>query len=873
MADTKKLLDFQDLNLRKNDMSMIDLEKSAKQGDQHAIRQLIKHYLPKVTFFSSNERDGDPAKALIWFKKLVELGDYEARHRLADCYFSGQYVDKADSEKAIDLLEESLEAGDYIACVRLAYYYSHGKGVEIDFPKAIKCLEKIVAYEDANPEFRPNQYFSIKQATIGTSKLCPEFTYYYEEPRYKLAELCLQGGFGIKKDFGKAVEWLEKAINWPNIPFEEKCRAQLTIGKCYLTEGLGVEKNYIKAIEWFKEIPEPTEQLKYDGSWGGGYCVTKEESYRRQAQRQLGICYALGKGVEQDFSEAKKYFEKAARTSSINTSDIPPMVDPRAEAELGVCHYQLGEIAEARQCYQRSAKNNDILGNLWLCYLGSVENDKSRYKIEYVDSLLRTTGNPFHKPSHDESQSKNIDKIEMEIGRRLTEIAVSVESKVRKEEELHLDMLDVSGNVIQYLKNRKDNYLSYPSKVILALYYQSINNEDSLKYLKELSDNRDVIADYHLGIYYRYSCRDEAERLLQRVASADLSYISKDNYPLDVLKELRYLAERDLNAIKLEKVNKQLDLEIKRKEAVEKRMQKLVEQFTHSLGNVIFPDTIYQVAERLKNLPECRHDTLLLHEAYHAEIIIKLQAELLRQRYSNTNPEKFRLMIRNCRRNTNGGEKTKTIKDILNYAVSRVTARFLNQHYAGLEAIRNKILIQTDTALNQLKQKFEDDILLDNCLSPLEWVSQNLRPIQITEISPLWQKVFFLADSYAEALLFGYFSEILFNAFKYADHDKQEEFLTLSFAEETINEDIYLSCNWSNPTTNQKLSGLGTNQGLEAIAEDLKQLNNTKKPEQSLLICQQDNQFQVTLFFKKDLLIDESNQLKIKRPVNRVEQT
>lgn len=323
------------------------------------------------------------------------------------------------------------------------------------------------------------------------------------------------------------------------------------------------------------------------------------------------------------------------------------------------------------------------------------------------------------------------------------------------------------------------------------------------------------------------------------------------------------------NAEELDKKNQQLKSEIKQKESLQNRMQKLVQQFTHSLGNVIFPDTIYQVAERLKNLPECRRDTLLLHEAYHAEIIIKLQAELLRHRYGNKEPESFRNMIRKCRRNANSSDK-KSIEDILNYAVSRATARFLNQHYAGLETIRNKILSQNNTELNQLKQKFEDDILLHNCLSPMEWVSQNLRPIQITQFSPLWKKIGILADSYAEALLFGYFSEILFNALKYADHDNKE-FLTLSFTETNINDNVYLLSNWSNPTTKQKLPELGTNKGLEAIAEDLKQLNGTENPEQSLLISQQANQFQVTLFFKKDLLIDESNILKIKRPVHLVE--
>ena len=313
-----------------------------------------------------------------------------------------------------------------------------------------------------------------------------------------------------------------------------------------------------------------------------------------------------------------------------------------------------------------------------------------------------------------------------------------------------------------------------------------------------------------------------------------------------------------LNA-KLEEKNKQLESEIKQKEALQNRMQKLVEQFTHSLGNVIFPDTIYQVAERLKNLPECRSDTLLLHEAYHAEIIIKLQAELLRHRYGNKEPESFRNMIRKCRRNSNSGDKIKSIDDILNYAVSRATARFLNQHYAGLETIRHKILIQHNTELNQLKQKFEDDILLhndsSNPLKCVEWVSQNLRPIQITQFSPLWKKIGILADSYAEALLFGYFSEILFNALKYADHDNKE-FLTLSFTETNINDNVYLLSNWSNPTTKQKLPKLGTNKGLEAIAEDLKQLNGTEKAEESLLISQQANQFQVSLFFKKELLVE-----------------
>ena len=293
----------------------------------------------------------------------------------------------------------------------------------------------------------------------------------------------------------------------------------------------------------------------------------------------------------------------------------------------------------------------------------------------------------------------------------------------------------------------------------------------------------------------------------------------------------------------------------------------MVDQFTHSLGNVIFPDTIYQVMERLKNNSECRKDVLLLNEAYHSEIIIKLQGELLRQRYANTNSENFRILVRRCRRTQNTIENTKTIEDILDYAASRVTARFLNQHYAGLTSIRDKILSKKNVSLNTLQQKFEDDILLNKSLNPVAWINQNLRPIQIAEISPLWKKVFILSESHAEALLFGYFSEILFNAFKYADHDK-DEFLRLVFDEKIINDKTYLSCSWQNPVKDKSPSMLGTGNGLDAIQEDLKQLNDTEKPEESLLIPKKKNQFQVTLFFKKDLLINKLPSLKIKRKTN-----
>jgi len=419
--------------------------------------------------------------------------------------------------------------------------------------------------------------------------------------------------------------------------------------------------------------------------------------------------------------------------------------------------------------------------------------------------------------------------------------------------------LTALGQIYLYLSENEINNIESLNKSFLC-FYKAGNSSQQFQLGQYYSALLSLDNSIHINDKEKILINEWMESWIEKPLHRDGTRLDKSSFSTKITDKIIFFAHSfslEIKNIHLEEAKKNLEEKNKALEASQGRMQKLVEQFTHSLGNVIFPDTIYQVAERLKNNPECRKDVLLLHEAYHSEIIIKLQGELLRQRYGNTNPEKFRQFIRSCRRTPNVSENTKSIEDILDYAASRVTARFLNQHYAGLNSIRDKILSKKNVSLNALKQKFEDDILLNKSLRPIAWVDQNLRPIQITKISPLWEKVFILSESHAEALLFGYFSEILFNAFKYADHDK-DEFLTLVFDEKTINEITYLSCSWKNPVKDKAPSRLGTGKGLDAIQEDLKQLNDTENPEESLLISQQKNQFQVTLHFKRDLLYKES---------------
>ena len=52
-------------------------------------------------------------------------------------------------------------------------------------------------------------------------------------------------------------------------------------------------------------------------------------------------------------------------------------------------------------------------------------------------------------------------------------------------------------------------------------------------------------------------------------------------------------------------------------------MERLVAQYSHTLGNSLFPDLIYKVAEKWKGDDNFLKDYQVLLRSYHAEIFVK----------------------------------------------------------------------------------------------------------------------------------------------------------------------------------------------------------------------------------------------------------
>ena len=154
--------------------------------------------------------------------------------------------------------------------------------------------------------------------------------------------------------------------------------AQNDLGKAYY-EGKGVEKNFTEAVKWYKKAA-------YQGN--------------AKAQEGLAICYDNGNGVEENIKEAVKWYTKAAEQGL-----------PIAQCNLGVC-YENGDgveknLEEAIKWYTKAADQgyakaqyylgkaydkgegvakNDSEAMKW--YLKAIKNNSPEAAYYYGDMLL-----------------------------------------------------------------------------------------------------------------------------------------------------------------------------------------------------------------------------------------------------------------------------------------------------------------------------------------------------------------------------------------------------------------------------------------------------------------------------------------------------
>ena len=243
----------------------------------------------------------DIPKAMDCLEKAVRLGNLNAKRFLALEYISGEHIEQ-DIDKGIEMLTECADGGDPLSCFMLGRIYFKGEFVNRDLSKAEKYL--LMADKDSG------------HACYYLGKL------YQEEEKY---------------DIDKAVEWLEKAVNYDEIKAyasyslakillednkyhdtqkaikllelsaEENNWASFLLGRLYVFGTEDIEKDKEKAMEWLNRSAD-------DGNVYAQNFLNESGSFENTmlANTVLSLFINLSRCIEDDY--IRRY--RSVRTSA-----------------------------------------------------------------------------------------------------------------------------------------------------------------------------------------------------------------------------------------------------------------------------------------------------------------------------------------------------------------------------------------------------------------------------------------------------------------------------------------------------------------------------------------------------------------------------
>lgn len=237
---------------------------------------------------------------------FAHLGIAKSQAELGNLYMNGEGVSKNELEGSIWYTKAATQ-GNASAENNLGEAYYSGQGVGKDESKAVELWKTAAGHGNASAQFHLGMAYS-------------------------------DGAGGLKKSKSEALTWWEKGSAQENAD----CTSALALA--YLN-GQGIEMNVTLGLNLLKKAADLGDAV---------------------AQYNLGQMYHDGKDMKQDYSEALKWFQKAAvQADSIQLAPIP-----FALANMYYTgHGTEKNIAEALKWYVRSAELGDASAQLQLGFL------------------------------------------------------------------------------------------------------------------------------------------------------------------------------------------------------------------------------------------------------------------------------------------------------------------------------------------------------------------------------------------------------------------------------------------------------------------------------------------------------------------------
>lgn len=334
-------------------------EKAAEQGSAYAIVELglieeaEKNYqqafelyrkaaeqeypygMYRVGFFLSEGILGEarPEEDVSWYLKAAEAGDSDAMYAIGRSYKNGYGVEE-DPDKAFEWFTKGAEQ-DHASCItELGLSYEYGYGVEENPHKAIEYMSKAAAMDYAYAQYKMGDYYFYGYGScLEDNKQAVEW--YEKAAAGQNPQAMMRLGEYYLYDYDKLNE-TEKAFNYYKQAAEQEFYNE-GIGICY-EMGIGVEEN-------------ETEAFKY-------YTLAADNGNLMSMYR-TGLCYYNGVGVKQNLQEAFRWFNDAAGLESIHA------------------YYYLGKML----MYGEGCTPDAEAGVQWLLKAAELGSDKAQFEL------------------------------------------------------------------------------------------------------------------------------------------------------------------------------------------------------------------------------------------------------------------------------------------------------------------------------------------------------------------------------------------------------------------------------------------------------------------------------------------------------------
>ena len=222
--------------------------------------------------------------------------------------------------------------------------------------------------------------------------------YGHPEAQFELG-CCYGGAEGTVSDIPEAIKWFRKAAEQGHM------EAQYRLGLFYQT-GLGMNKSETEALFWFEKAAEQGhKEAPYrcgiccfnpaETSFDQLYYQSKDEYYHVLALRALpwymkaaelesqeacyniGLLYEYGLGVDKDYHEAIKWFQKAGSFKGAIEVNICEKLlesqdnDPEKQAKMAEMFYLFGHEMESIEWYRMAAEQGNMDAQGFLAFIES----------------------------------------------------------------------------------------------------------------------------------------------------------------------------------------------------------------------------------------------------------------------------------------------------------------------------------------------------------------------------------------------------------------------------------------------------------------------------------------------------------------------